>query len=780
MSQVVGSSLRRRYRGHGLFQLGMLGTTFAALRVLQSPSTLTFFVLETAAAATAGIFLSDRANDLDRGVRAAIPETGFSEVDGVDIPPLRRLQRVAARLGVDSTGLLEQVQNAIKIAVAPSSISSKGTWSEDGQGRAAIDQILAGSERREYSRVPSALRAHLSRLAEEGRRLVQLTQEIGLSSAAYERTLRKASDASKADRLDSAIALLENGNRRLRARLSQQVGEDLKVSRNSLRKFLVLSSVFFVLIAMAMLTLSTALYVAPTSFFVLIALASGVIGVNAQIEGNRRPSGILAQIVVLGSLLKFYFFFLNPYLYSSDTFYHFLGVLGLANTGHVPASLGHYTFFPAYHVYAFAGVSVTGLPLMWYGVFGFVAQLAAVPVAYLIGREIASPRVGLFAALLTVLSVFFFLWAIPLPSLFGIVFLLLALYALVAMQKSVSWGWFAVFWLSALAALFSHPITALVLLLALLLRFAYLFAVSRGTSRTRGFAIPSLSYAVAYAGYLAFIAIISLETFARALFAPAVESAPLATRPQAVLQTSAAFLVQSALAPVNIAILFFFAAYGMMASRGISWRERRFLVLLGGAFIVIPALEVVLESFRGQSSRFLGYMVVPLALIGAHGVVRANASIQGKRRVAGAIFVVFVVLAFTGASSYLTTNDERVIFSEIPAIPTHITQSALTSREFIGLAKQDSVVYMDFGSWIYFYADRQRARFALHGVETDTLDQLSQRTGQAFVVVNDDFIPYGNPYLGTVYDGAAIQMLLESSQASLVFSTGKVRVYLVQ
>src|SRR5713226_5909287 len=126
MSQGVSSPPRRRYRGHGLFQLGMLGTTFAALRLLQSPSTLTFFVLETAAAATAGIFLSDRAADLDRGVRAPIPETGFSEVDGVDILPMTRLQRIAARLGVDSTGSFEQVQNAIKVAVTLASISSKG------------------------------------------------------------------------------------------------------------------------------------------------------------------------------------------------------------------------------------------------------------------------------------------------------------------------------------------------------------------------------------------------------------------------------------------------------------------------------------------------------------------------------------------------------------------------------------------------------------------------------------------------------------------------------
>src|SRR3970282_998787 len=96
--------------------------------------------------------------------------------------------------------------------------------------------------------------------------------------------------------------------------------------------------------------------------------------------------------------------------------------------------------------------SVGGLPLAWYGIFAFIAQLVAIPAAYLIGREIANSRVGLFAAMLTLFSVFFFLPTIPLPSLFGFVFLFMAIYALIRVRGPGWQGWFAIFWISALGA----------------------------------------------------------------------------------------------------------------------------------------------------------------------------------------------------------------------------------------------------------------------------------------------------------------------------------------
>ncbi len=777
MTPTRRSFFLKKYHVPGLFQIALIGTAFTALRVLESPSTLTFFVLETAAAATLGIFLSGRA----RENRRLSPAPGYpfdSQVDVDGLPSLARLRILASKLGVNPSGGVGDLQVRIKSAVRQGRHSS----GQDGVLDRTLGSVVA------YRLVPmvrdsgvpfapSSGNGYRSSLADEGSRLLALAHDLKLESASYRRTLRMTRKASQSGRMDKAVILLEDGNHRLRARLGSLIGQDLETEvRGSDRVYLAASSAFFVLVALSLWALSTALYVAPPIFYVLVAGAAGATALNAYWSGDRRTNGILLQIVLLAALLKFHFFYLNPYLYTSDAFYHFLGVQGIAKTGRVPETLGHYTYFPVHHIFGFIGSSVAGLPITWYGLFAFAAQLVAIPAAFLIGREIANPRVGLFAALLTTFSVFFFLPTIPLPSLFGFGFIFLALYALIVMRRSGSQAWFAVFWLSALCAFFSHPITALALFLILLVRFTSIHAAGRRRPEPRASTVPVLSYGVVYAGYLALLAIISLETFARTFFAPTFVP-PLATSPTELLQASSLYVLESALAPSNIAILFFFASYGMLSRAGINSAERRFLALLGVAFILIPALEFIFQNFRGQTTRFTSYIIIPLVLIGAHGAVRAFSFVRGGRRTASIMVTLFVAFAFVGASSYLTSNDARYIYSEIPAIPTHITESALSSRNFLTFTKEGTFVYMDFGSWIYFLENNERARDALLGLHTGTLDEF-RGTRQAFVVVNEHFIPYGNPYEGTLFSVKAVQSRLEDLQSSRVFDAGEVQLYM--
>ncbi len=638
-----------------LFQVAMFGTAFAAFRLLESPSTQTFSIFESALAATTGIFLRGRAAESDR----TPDDIGNPRAPGV------------AEGGVPDRGPLRTQP-----------ITQTMPWLMNGR------------------------------------------------------------DAST-------------------------------------RAYLVLSSVFFVLIAIALWILSEGLYVAPAAFYVFIAGSAGAAALNAYWSGNRRPVGVLVQIMMLAALLKFHFFYLNPYVYTSDGFLHFKGTEVIASSGHVPQTLGHYFFFPAYHVFGFVGVSIGGLPASWHGATTFLAQLTTIAIAYLIGREIANPRVGLFAAILTVFSLFFFLSVTPVPSLFGLPFLFLSIYALVRVQKRGGRGWYAVFWISALGTLFSHPINALVLLLALLLRFVQFYLVRQRTGESRGPMIPFLSYGVVYAAYLSFIAIVSFEDIVRAFVPSADGLAPaLATAPGAALQTSGSYLLMSAVAPSGFAFLFFFAAYGMLSSRGISPLERQYIVMLGLAFLLLPALEFVTENYRTQSSRFLLYITIPLVLIGAHGAESLTRGHRGTRRATNTVLILFVVFSFVSASSYLTSNDGRDLYSSVPVMPIHITESALSSREFVASAADGSRVYMDFGSWLYF-DNNARARNALKGFDVDLIDGFAGRPGPAFVMVNDEFLAYGNPYVGRLYDAKSLRASLEDAQASRIFDAGVVQVYLV-
>jgi len=761
----------------GLFQLALVGTAFAGLRLLQSPSTLTFFVFESALAVTLGVLVSGRL--APSNLQEPSPQRVRSaKVDGANHATSRaRLGLLATRLGLPSSGDVEDLSASIGKFVSGGSSSARRVMDEGSVADSVVSRIAPPAYRYEPARTSAAMAKYLRSLAAEGSDLLSLSQDLRIESTAYGTVLTKARAASKAGAADRAVRILEEGNQGLRKHLQGRISGDLTgFQSRSRRAYLGLSTVFVVFVAIALRSLASALYVPPTEFYLYLAIATAALSLNAQLGGNRRPVGVLVQIMVLAVVLKFYFFYLNPYLYTSDSFFHFLGVEAIANTGHIPASLGHYLYFPGHHVFGFAGASITGLPLALFGVFAFLAQIAAIPITYLIGREIASPRVGLFAAILTALSVFFFLATIPLPSLFGFVFMFTAIYALIKMKESLSGAWFAIFWISALGAFFSHAVSALVLLLALLIRFVHTRLQGQRATAIRPSATPVLSYGVVYAGYLAFIALVSFEVFVRSVFAPTQEAA-LATAPQQTLSITTAYILQSAVAPLGIAILLFFAAFGMFSRPGISPSERRYLVLLGGAFILIPALEVATQSYRAQSTRLLAYMAIPLVLLGAHGVVSVNRLFRSSRRLGSVLVPVFLVVAFVSSSTYLTTNDERALFSSIPAIPTHITESALASREFLALSTEDVVAYMDFGSWLYFNENGMRARNALM-MQTGTLDEFTG-TGRSFVVLNVHFTPYGNPYAGILLDVSSIRRQLGDAQASRVFDAGDVQVYIV-
>jgi len=776
MARLIRTVLLKKIHVPGLFQAALVGTGFVTLRLLQSPSTVTFFIFEVALAITLGIFLSGRLGYANHRPASGLREPSGA-VDDADTPlALSRLRILAARLDIDPKGETGELQNRIKSELPSKPGKSVRVKPGRDLGSLFVEHIAPRTYLPQVTRAPSAATRYVSSLADEGSHLLLLAQDLDSSAKSYKRVLRQARTAARTGRLVHAITLLENGNQELRDRLSGVIDRDLRGSyRGSSRPYLVLSSAFFLLTALALWALSTGTYVAPLAFYVVVACATGALALNAQLSGSRRPLGVLLQITILAALLKFYFFYLNPYLYTSDTFFHYQGLLGIATTGHVPGDLVHYSYFPGYYGFGFAGVSVGGLPLAWYGIFAFIAQLVAIPAAYLIGREIANSRVGLFAAMLTLFSVFFFLPTIPLPSLFGFVFLFMAIYALIRVRGPGWQGWFAIFWISALGAFFSHAVTALVLLLVLLLRFVHFHVLDRKAVEARPSTTPVLSYGVVYAGYMAFIAFVSFELFVRTIFAPTQVPA-LATAPTETLRTTGSYLLQSAIAPLSVAILFFFAAFGMVALRGISTSERRFLVLLGFVFVLIPAIEVVAQNFAAQSTRFLSYLTIPFVLIGAHGAASASRLIRTRRRAATILVTVFTIFAFVGASSYLTNNDVRYLYDAIPTIPTHITESALSSRTFLGLADEGTLVYMDFGSWLYFNENAQRARNALE-LQTGTLDGFNG-TVRSFVVLNAHFIPYGNPYVGIIYDSSRTLALLESARASRLFDAGEVQVYL--
>ncbi len=550
---------------------------------------------------------------------------------------------------------------------------------------------------------------------------------------------------------------------------------DFMSSRRRRRIYLGLSSLFLVTVALACLYLSHSLYTAPLEFFVLVGIATGGLGVNTWVNGEKHAASLLAQIVILATLVKFYFLYLNPYLYTSDSYLFFLGLHDVATTGFLQSSLGHYYFFPGFATFAFSAARIGAVPLEFFTAFGFASQIAMIPIVFLLGRRLGTNRVGLFTSLFAIFSVFMFLFTQVSATYYGIVFVFLAIYAAVQIGGNGRRVWFGIFWLSAIVAMISHPINALILALILGVRVAMLRTTERGASARNPSLTPAFSYGVIYGSYLIFVAYTAFDLFVASFFI--VDYAPaLATAPSIALERSPLFIVQSAIAPLGLAIPIFFAGYAVLSRSETPRSEHSFFVVLGAMFLMIPGLEFLGGNFKLQSSRMLVFLAIPLVFLAAHGLASLLHGIARMRRVATLVVAVFLVLGFAASSTYLTQNDSRVLYTEVPAASVHITESAVASRQFLNLTPQESTIYMEAGTWRYF-ADSDRARDPLLGRSTLDLAFFQEAGGSGFVVLNSHFLAYGNPSSGGFYDLERVAAQLQDHLSMLIYDSGTVSVY---
>jgi len=541
------------------------------------------------------------------------------------------------------------------------------------------------------------------------------------------------------------------------------------------RIFYASTSLFLVFLSLAVLDLARSLYVASVLFYALVGCAAGALALNILVNGEVRPGSLLTQVMVLAILLRFHFVSLNPYLYTSDNYIFYLGLLDLKATGGIHEILGHYFFFPGFATYSYSGLSVAGLPVELFALFGFVAQLAMLPVVYLIGRHVASRTTGLFASMFVLFSIYAFLYTHASPTHYGLAFLFLAVYSAIRIGGDRGAVWLALFWLSAIAAMLSHPVNALVLGLVLTVRVIGVRTAERGAKVGTPSLTPVLAYAIVYGSYLAFLAATAFDLFVTTLFG-SDRPPPLATIPGSVLQRSIPFILQSGLAPLGIVFPIFFAAYAVLRGQKMSKSEHGFFVTLGVAFLAIPGLEILGENFRLQSSRMLVYFVIPFAFLGAYGLATLATGAARRRRACVLVLGVFIACGFLASSSYLTQNDLRALNTDIPFSSTHITESALASRVFSGLTPNDSTIYFDYGSSRYF-ENSNRAREALFGRFTEDLLFYQESGSSGFVVINQDLLPYGVPPGGVFYDPLRIAERLQDQGASRLFDSGKVQVY---
>lgn len=215
--------------------------------------------------------------------------------------------------------------------------------------------------------------------------------------------------------------------------------------------------------------------VRPNSYYAFGSLAIGLVAARALVTtGERRDIGwVFCQILLLGLLVRFSFVYLNPYPYVSDHQFHWQLIQQTVSQSRFaqPAgqSYGPYRFYPIFHILNSTVFQIGQINLQQTWVFPVVSNLTIVgtlPITYLIGRELAEPRVGLLATVLLLPSLYF-LGPSYSPTYFGTIFLFsafLILILLLELSTQVLQFW-VMFWFLSLATLLTHPVNFIVLIL---------------------------------------------------------------------------------------------------------------------------------------------------------------------------------------------------------------------------------------------------------------------------------------------------------------------------
>ncbi|HAW57492.1 MAG TPA: hypothetical protein DCX03_00525, partial [Bacteroidales bacterium] len=178
------------------------------------------------------------------------------------------------------------------------------------------------------------------------------------------------------------------------------VHNDVDISSEKTDKLLNIA--FCLLYTATVIILHLNLYFRPTSYFVLVSLMAGIIAV--EILFYNQSHGILqifVKIFALSVNIRAGIWYNFPTFSGSDVYWHSSISDIITSSGYIPPFelLGQYYFTPLSHIYV-SILQILCQENTKISIFAFALIISILIVfVYLVGREIAGPRVGLLAAL---------------------------------------------------------------------------------------------------------------------------------------------------------------------------------------------------------------------------------------------------------------------------------------------------------------------------------------------------------------------------------------------
>lgn len=165
---------------------------------------------------------------------------------------------------------------------------------------------------------------------------------------------------------------------------------------------LLLNIAFWSLYTVTIILLYLNLYFRPTSYFILISLMAGIIAIDILFyRQGHSVLPIIVKIFALSVNIKAGIWYNFPTFSGSDVYWHSSISDIITSSGYIPPFelLGQYYFTPLSHIYV-SVLQILCQENTKNSIFAFALIISILIVfVYLVGREIAGPRVGLLAAL---------------------------------------------------------------------------------------------------------------------------------------------------------------------------------------------------------------------------------------------------------------------------------------------------------------------------------------------------------------------------------------------
>lgn len=198
---------------------------------------------------------------------------------------------------------------------------------------------------------------------------------------------------------------------------------------------LLLNIAFCSLYTVTVIILYLNLYFRPTSYFILISLMAGIVAIDILFyKQGHSILPIFIKIIALSINVRAGIWYNFPTFSGSDVYWHSSIIDIIATNGYLPAFevFGKYYFTPMSHIYV-SIIQILCQENTKNSIFTFALIISVLIVfIYLIGREIASPKVGLLAMLVLALtnSVIQYAFINYTPSVLSFCYFLAILYLL--------------------------------------------------------------------------------------------------------------------------------------------------------------------------------------------------------------------------------------------------------------------------------------------------------------------------------------------------------------